>query len=83
MDWKLGMAMSSSGCRSLNTPHVTLHLKVTESRGAVQYHNIEMSLPEFHVRTYNACLSSMCPFIHFLMSILQSIYPFFLTIEFC
>ena len=62
MDWKLGVAMSSSGCRSLNTPHVTLQLQVTESRGTVQYHNIEMSLPEFHVRTYNAC-----PFIHFFM----------------
>ena len=57
MDWKLGVAMSSSGCRSLNTPHVTLQLQVTESRGTVQYHNIEMSLPEFHVRTYNACPS--------------------------
>ena len=78
MDWKLGMAMSSSGCRSLNTPHVTLQLQVTESRGIVQYHNIEMSLPEFHVRTFSI-LSCIHPFFN----VHSTVCPFFLTIEFC
>ena len=50
MDWNLGMSMSSNSCRSLNSPHVGLELKVSESRGEIKTTNIQMSLPEFQVR---------------------------------
>ena len=49
MDWKLGVAMSSSGCRSLNAPYVSLQLKVGESQYQTKVYNIEMSLAEFQV----------------------------------
>lgn len=50
MDWKLGISMSSSGCRSLSSPHVTLQLRVAESDTQDQQHTIEMTLPQFMVR---------------------------------
>ena len=50
MDWNLGMSMSSNSCRSLNSPHVGLELKVSKSRGEIKTTNIQMSLPEFQVR---------------------------------
>lgn len=50
MEWKLGVAMSSSGCKALNVPYVTLKLKVMESPGEVKVHCIELSLKQFQVR---------------------------------
>ncbi|XP_003383596.1 PREDICTED: COMM domain-containing protein 6-like [Amphimedon queenslandica] len=47
MDWKLGVAMSSNGCKALNVPYVTLQLKVMESPGEVKVHSIELSLKQF------------------------------------
>jgi hypothetical protein len=47
MDWKVGVATSSSDCKSLNAPYVSLQLKVSESQGQAKTHNVEMSLPEF------------------------------------
>ena len=41
--------MSSSTCRSLNSPHVCLQMNVSESRGDSKTHNIEMTLGEFQV----------------------------------
>ena len=49
MDWKLGVAMSSNGCKALNVPYVTLQLKVMESPGEVKVHSIELSLKQFQV----------------------------------
>ena len=49
MDWKLGVSVSSSSCRSLNSPHVSLLLKVADPGGNTQQHTAEMSVPEFQV----------------------------------
>lgn len=49
MDWKLGVSISSSVCKSLNTPYVTLQLRVSESPGQVELRTVEMSLPQFQV----------------------------------
>ena len=49
MDWTLGVALSSSSCRTLNTPHLNLQLRVAENRDEVKTKNIEMSLSEFQV----------------------------------
>ena len=49
MDWKLGVAMSSTSCRSLNAPYVTLQLRLTDSTGASRLHTLDMTVPEFQV----------------------------------
>ena len=49
MDWKLGVSISSSSCRALNSPHVSLLLKVADPGGSVQQHSAEMSVSEFQV----------------------------------
>ncbi|XP_064404165.1 COMM domain-containing protein 6-like [Halichondria panicea] len=43
MEWKLGVAMSSSTCRSLNAPYLTLQLRL----GQENTHTLDMTLPEF------------------------------------
>ncbi|XP_073436490.1 COMM domain-containing protein 6 isoform X2 [Dendrobates tinctorius] len=45
--WKIGMAISSDGCKSLNHPYVTVELKVAEHSGQVQNKVFEMTVPEF------------------------------------
>lgn len=47
MQWKLGMAVSSDTCRSLNSPYVSLLLKVADTSGEVTYKSFEMSIPQF------------------------------------
>lgn len=47
MQWKLGMAVSSDTCRSLNSPYVSLLLKVADASGEVTYKSFEMSVPQF------------------------------------
>lgn len=49
MDWKLGVAMSSSSCRSLSTPYISLQLKISDSATTTQLRHIEMTVPEFQV----------------------------------
>lgn len=49
MQWKLGMAVSSDTCRSLNSPYVSLLLKVADASGEVTYKSFEMSVPQFQV----------------------------------
>ena len=56
MNWKLGVAMSSSSCRSLSTPYISLQLRMSESAGTTQLHSIEMTVPEFQV------ISNRCPY---------------------
>ncbi len=51
MDWSLGVSLSSNTCRSLNTPHLKLQLKVAETREEMKIKNVEMSLAEFQVIT--------------------------------
>jgi hypothetical protein len=47
MKWKLGVAMSSSSCRSLGVPYVTMVLSVADASGLVKDHSFEMSIAEF------------------------------------
>ncbi|KAG5283182.1 hypothetical protein AALO_G00039230 [Alosa alosa] len=47
MQWKLGMAVSSDMCRSLNSPYVSLLLKIADASGEVSYKSFEMSIPQF------------------------------------
>jgi len=49
MQWSLGMSMASSNCRNLNSPFVSVLLKVAESSGTVTEQSFEMTLPEFKV----------------------------------
>jgi len=49
MQWSLGMSMASSNCRNLNSPFVTVLLKVAQSSGTITERSFEMSLPEFKV----------------------------------
>ncbi|XP_056294544.1 COMM domain-containing protein 6 isoform X2 [Pseudoliparis swirei] len=47
VQWKLGMAMSSDTCRSLNSPYVSLLLKVVEPSGQMRHRSFEMTVPQF------------------------------------
>ena len=62
MDWKLGVAMSSSSCRSLNSPYVSLQLRIAESGGNIRLQTVEMTIPEFQVsRSFSLSLSLSLP----------------------
>ncbi|KAM4795980.1 COMM domain-containing protein 6 [Rhinophrynus dorsalis] len=45
--WKIGMAVSSDSCRSLNHPYVTVSLKVADYSGQIKSKVFEMTVPEF------------------------------------
>ena len=47
MDWKIGLAVSSSHCDNLNSPYVSLLLKVAHRDGHTTQHPFELSVPEF------------------------------------
>ncbi|TMS06811.1 COMM domain-containing protein 6 [Larimichthys crocea] len=47
VQWKLGMAVSSDTCRSLNSPYVTLLLKIIEPSGQISQRSFEMTIPQF------------------------------------
>ncbi|XP_015243160.1 PREDICTED: COMM domain-containing protein 6 [Cyprinodon variegatus] len=47
VQWKLGMAVSSDTCRSLNSPYVSLLLKIAEPSGQIQQRAFEMTIPQF------------------------------------
>ncbi|XP_071335357.1 COMM domain-containing protein 6 isoform X2 [Trachinotus anak] len=47
MQWKLGMAVSSDTCRSLNSPYVSLMLKIVEPSGQICQRSFEMTIPQF------------------------------------
>lgn len=49
MQWKLGMAVSSDTCRSLNSPYVSLRLKILEPSGQICHKSFEMTVPQFQV----------------------------------
>uniref|UniRef100_A0A8C4EDC3 TBC1 domain family member 4 n=1 Tax=Dicentrarchus labrax TaxID=13489 RepID=A0A8C4EDC3_DICLA len=49
MQWKLGMAVSSDTCRSLNSPYVSLLLKIVEPSGQISQRSFEMTIPQFQV----------------------------------
>ncbi|XP_028289541.1 COMM domain-containing protein 6 isoform X2 [Parambassis ranga] len=47
LQWKLGMSVSSDTCRSLNSPYVSLLLKVVEPSGQISQKCLEMTVPQF------------------------------------
>ncbi|XP_057708076.1 COMM domain-containing protein 6 [Corythoichthys intestinalis] len=47
MQWKLSMAVSSDTCRSLNSPFVTILLKIAEPSGKINQKALEMTVPQF------------------------------------
>ncbi|KAI1899587.1 hypothetical protein AGOR_G00063330 [Albula goreensis] len=47
VQWKLGMAVSSDTCRSLNSPYVSLLLKITDTSGHISSKSFEMTIPQF------------------------------------
>ncbi|XP_026151428.1 COMM domain-containing protein 6 [Mastacembelus armatus] len=47
IQWKLGMAVSSDTCRSLNSPYVSLLLKIVEPSGHICQRSFEMTIPQF------------------------------------
>lgn len=47
LQWKLGMAVSSDTCRSLNSPYVSLQLKIVEPSGHICQKSFEMTIPQF------------------------------------
>ncbi|KAM4558021.1 COMM domain-containing protein 6 [Odontesthes bonariensis] len=47
MEWKLGTAVSSDTCRSLNSPYVTVLLKFVEPSGQICRRSFEMTIPQF------------------------------------
>ncbi|XP_065845666.1 COMM domain-containing protein 6-like [Oscarella lobularis] len=47
MKWKLGVAMSSSNCKSLNSPYVSMILTIADASGKIKNHSFELTVPEF------------------------------------
>lgn len=49
IQWKLGVAVSSDTCRSLNSPYVSLLLKIVQPPGQICHRSFEMTVPQFQV----------------------------------
>ena len=49
MKWKLSVGVSSSACRSLNSPYITALVTVTDPSGALLAKSFEMTIGEFKV----------------------------------
>ncbi|XP_062862021.1 COMM domain-containing protein 6 [Trichomycterus rosablanca] len=47
IQWKLGMAVSSDTCRSLNSPYVSVLMKIADTSGEISYKSFEMTVPQF------------------------------------
>lgn len=47
MQWRLSMAVSSDTCRSLNSPYVSLLLKIVDPSGQICQKSFEMTIPQF------------------------------------
>ncbi|XP_074619664.1 COMM domain-containing protein 6-like [Acropora palmata] len=47
MKWKLSVGVSSSTCRSLNSPYITALVSATDTSGAVLTKSFEMTIGEF------------------------------------
>ncbi|KAL6057895.1 COMM domain-containing protein 6 [Balamuthia mandrillaris] len=47
LEWKLGVAATSSNCKELASPFVSLVMHVADSNSKVTAYPFELSLPEF------------------------------------
>lgn len=50
LQWKLGVAVSSSNCSNLGAPFVALSYKISDANGKARGYAMELSYPEFQVR---------------------------------
>ena len=50
MKWKLSVGVSSSSCRSLNSPYITALVTVSDPSGTPSTKSFEMTIGEFKVR---------------------------------
>uniref|UniRef100_A0A8C2H590 TBC1 domain family member 4 n=1 Tax=Cyprinus carpio TaxID=7962 RepID=A0A8C2H590_CYPCA len=49
IQWKLGMAVSSDTCRSLNSPFISVLMKIADTSGEMSYKSFEMTVQQFQV----------------------------------
>ncbi|XP_060784690.1 COMM domain-containing protein 6 [Neoarius graeffei] len=47
IQWKLGMAVSSDTCRSLNSPYICILMKIADTSGGISYKSFEMTVLQF------------------------------------
>ncbi|XP_036429342.1 COMM domain-containing protein 6 isoform X2 [Colossoma macropomum] len=47
IQWKLGMAVSSDTCRSLNSPYISILMKIANTSGEISYKSFEMTVLQF------------------------------------
>ncbi|EAL64417.2 COMM domain-containing protein 6 [Dictyostelium discoideum AX4] len=45
--WKLGVSIASNHSSQLNTPFITVFVKVLDSNSEVTSHSFELTIPEF------------------------------------
>eukprot|EP01132_Coremiostelium_polycephalum_P002268 gene2268-2791_t len=45
--WKLGVSISSNHAQELNTPFISIFIKVLDSNDEVSSHSFELTVPEF------------------------------------
>lgn len=55
LKWKVGVAMSSSACKSLSSPYVALNFDIKEVDGSLTHHSCELTYDEFQVPTKAVC----------------------------
>lgn len=80
MQWKLGMAVSSDTCRSLNSPYVSLRLKFIEPSGQICQRSFEMTIPQFQV-CICSCECSVVGVINYCFD--SEFASFFLSLSLC
>ena len=49
LKWKIGVALSSSICKDMNHPYVSLSFQIRENNGTLTHHNVELSYDDFMV----------------------------------
>jgi hypothetical protein len=49
LKWRIGLAVESSACKSLNSVYVTLSFKVVDSHGAERVQVLELPYQKFQV----------------------------------
>ncbi|KAF4087385.1 hypothetical protein AMELA_G00094820 [Ameiurus melas] len=47
VQWKLGMAVSSDTCRSLNSAYISVLMKIADTSGEISYKSFEMTVLQF------------------------------------
>ena len=50
LQWKIGVALSSSMCKDLNHPYVNLSFQIRGTDGTLAFHTLELSYEDFVVR---------------------------------